>query len=251
MDSNNLHILDEFEKISLEAAIKINLNERFDEKFVIHKSDLKPTLICFKDLFLVQSNHNKVMYNYETKYWDTPDLMFFKQHSSQRATRVKVRKRIYFDTNTCFLEIKRKLKGKTQKKRILSEYKPEFTKPDWDFLESNGIETKSLKCLLNTNYKRIILWDKGMNGRITLDLDLLCSHDDKEFIYENICIIEIKGSKSFINKIIRTFPYPVSRFRSSFSKYCIGMLSTYPIQKNEGKELFQIFNNVKKINNKP
>ncbi len=241
-------ILNSMEILPLEKAITIDLMERFDEKFVGSVQHLPGILRGIEDRFMVQATGTKRYSEYRTLYWDTPTLDFFKDHSRGKSKRAKIRKRIYTETNTSFLEIKRSVSGKTFKTRVRSEFNEQFTESDLSFLSLNGFDGNSLVPILYIEYQRIILWDKAMEGRMTIDLVFTPYRHEKTDIFDNIFIFEIKGSRAYINKTIRSIDFPIDRNRTSFTKYGIGLIHSMDMDTQNAKGLFTIYKNLLKLN---
>ena len=241
-------ILDSMESLPLEKAMAIDLMERFDEKFVGSALHLPGILKGIQNRFLVQSTGSKRFSEYRTLYWDTNNLDFFKDHSRGKSKRAKIRKRLYTETNTSFLEIKRSVSGKTFKTRVRSEFTETFSENDLSFLTLNGFDCASLTPVLYIEYQRIILWDKAMEGRMTIDLVFTPYRHEKTDIFDNIFIFEIKGSRAYINKTIRSIDYPIDRNRTSFTKYGIGLIHNMEMDTQNAKGLFSIYKKLLKLN---
>jgi hypothetical protein len=176
-------------------------------------------------------------------------LDFFNDHSKGRSKRSKIRKRNYADTNTCFLEIKKSINGKTFKTRVQSHFSPTFSTNDIEFLQLNDFDVRFFQPVLLIEYNRFVLWDKHLEGRITIDLLFKPSSEKKEKLFDNIYIFEIKGNRHFINRTIRKINFPISRHQTSFSKYCIGMIQINNLSRQKSRDLFGIYNQLVKTNN--
>lgn len=242
-------ILSTYLQISFEKAVKVNLNERYDEKYVIPQGLMVRIFENFQSEFLIQTIENEYIQLYKTRYWDTNNFDFFTHHCKGKPYRCKVRKRLYTSTDTCFLEVKKKNVGRTVKSRILSNYNFSFSDQESIFLQKQGMATAYLKPVLDVEYKRVILWDTSNEGRITIDFDYTPSHETSSCCFNNIVIIEIKGTRCFINKIRRSMPFPIERYQTSFSKYSMGIIHCYKFSKQHTKNLYPIYRNLIKLNN--
>ena len=244
-------LLTDFETISLSEARKYNLNHRFDAKFLLPLPVLTDELKNLKSYFLLQTNDSgRSLSKYETDYWDTEDMNFFGDHAKGRNKRLKVRKRVYTDTRDCFIEIKKKVKGKTDKIRRPS-YLPQgvFTNEDKLFLRENDIDPDTLKKMLSVSYYRITLWSKDREGRITIDLDLEVADEKDRELFDHVGIIEIKGSRHFHTQMLKLFKTPLLRYKTSMSKYANGVIHLNDYNSTKSKLLHPVYKNLLKINN--
>jgi hypothetical protein len=244
-------LLSDFETISLAEARKYNLNQRFDAKFLLPLPILNQEIKNLKSFFLLQINENgQSLSTYETDYWDTEEMQFFGDHAKGRNKRLKVRKRLYSDTGDCFIEIKKKAKGKTDKLRNPSSLpQGTFTDEDKVFLRENNIDPDTLKKTLSVVYSRITLWSTDREGRITIDLDLEVSNEKEKDLFDHIGIIEIKGSRHFHTQMLKRFETPLLRYKTSMSKYANGVIHLNEYDSTKSKLLHPVYKHLLKINN--
>lgn len=244
-------ILLKFNDISLQEAMSIDLNTRKEMKFVLSKSIFMSSLPVLKQHFRVQKNFSGDVFNiYSTRYWDTENQKSFSDHVTRRNNRIKIRKRKYEDSGEVVFEIKRKCNGTTIKKRSKSDVLSELTADDILFLQKNKIESTGLLHSLDTFYKRITLWDNSLSGRITIDFDYGIGLGEKEYSFDNVCIIECKGNDNFLKKTVKLFSVPLYRYQTGFSKYAIGMIHQYGFGPERAKTLLPVYKHFCKINNK-
>lgn len=242
--------LNTFKTISLEKAMSVNLNERYDMKFVTPLSLINPLFSSLKENFLVQELNGMFFQPYQTLYFDTPELLFFHQHASGKTKRIKIRKRFYKETDVCQLEIKAKEKNITKKFRNKSIMNDFFSEQDSFFLDHHGIKAAELQPVLHVAYKRLVLWDKNMSGRITIDKEYSSGISSPDHQFDKMAIIEIKGSMPFINQVVRSTNLPLYRYQTPFSKYAIGMIECCQIPKKQSRLLLDPFINFKKTYDK-
>jgi hypothetical protein len=117
---------------------------------------------------------------YESVYFDTPDLLTYRQHVQGRRRRYKVRTRAYLDSGDCAFEVK--LKGRrdqTVKARLPYPVgdRARMTPPAQAFLadrlqEAYGLATPRLDPVVTTTYRRTTLVDLTAGTRLTFDVDL-------------------------------------------------------------------------------
>jgi hypothetical protein len=244
-------LLSDFRTITLSEARKYNLNQRFDAKFLLPLPILTQEIKNLKSFFLLQINENgQSLSTYETDYWDTEEMQFFGDHAKGRNKRLKVRKRFYTDTGDCFIEIKKKVKGKTDKIRQSSSL-PQgvFTNEDKLFLRENNIDPDTLKKTLSVIYNRITLWSTDREGRITIDLDLQVSDEKERDKFDHVGIIEIKGSRHFHTQMLKLFETPLLRYKTPMSKYANGVIHLKEFDATKSKLLHPVYKNLLKTNN--
>lgn len=239
----------QFEDISLKEAIAIDLNTRKELKFILSVEHFFRNMPELQKKFRIQKNALDLPFNsYATRYWDTESKDFFKDHIRGRNNRIKIRKRKYEDTGDVMLEIKRKLKGKTIKKRTPSTFTLTLSESDEQFLEENKIKIPGLTYALDTQYKRITLWDKEMQGRITVDFDYGVGLGDTEHTFNKACILECKGNDKFLIDAVKSFETPLFRYKHGFSKYAIGIIHQYNMGPESAKGLLSTYKMFRKIN---
>ena len=95
------NFLNSYEKVPLTAIKDVNLMSRVDEKFVFHQSKLYDILSEVSNCYKIVTINNKVIQEYNTKYLDTVDKLFFHQHHNGQYSRNKVRFREY--VGSCLL----------------------------------------------------------------------------------------------------------------------------------------------------
>ena len=244
-------LLKGFQTIPLSEARKLDLNHRFDAKFLLPLSVFTQELSHLKEKFFLQINEKGQGINkYETQYWDTSDLNYFTDHAKGRENRLKIRKRYYRDTGDCFIEIKKKSKGKTDKVRHPSLMSSEgFTNEDKIFLHNHQIETDQLKKSICVLYERITLWSTDREGRITIDIDLEVIDEHEKGSFEHVAILEIKGTRKFHTQMLRLFEIPLLRYKTSLSKYANGVIHLKDFDASKSKLLHHVYKNLLKINN--
>ncbi len=241
-------ILSGYNVLAFADAIKINLNERYDQKFLLPIHLVLPIFENLQSDFFVQEGAEHFFQPYKTKYWDSLSFDFYSNHAKGRGKRLKVRKRLYTNTNTAFLEIKKKEHNKTLKHRIKASYSNDFSNNEISFLKKEGINHHHLLPVLEVDYNRITLWDKEKDGRITLDFNFSPSKGSENHQFNNVVIIEIKGSIAFINRMIRRMPFPINRYSTSFSKYGIGMIFCHNFPKQRYKNFLLVHKHLQKLN---
>lgn len=235
MSSNLDDILRLFEPISLAEMESVKLMNRIDTKYVVSVCQLPAILNKAKADYYVQDIEGVRVAQYDTMYYDTPQLDMYIRHHDRQLVRQKIRIREYVDSDLTFLEIKRKNnKGRTKKKRIVisdalrqvEEIKEFVGKKSW-------YNWDELSPKLRTVFHRITLVNKAKTERLTIDLDLRFENQVngvREQI-EGMVIIELKRDGNQ--------PSPMLKIMQSehvkplkVSKYCIGTALTNPLIKH-------------------
>ena len=226
----NIHTtVNKFEGISLDEMNSVALMKRTDTKFIIKISFLNAVLENLMGPYRVLEINEKRIMQYSSLYFDTPKFDFYFDHHRGRNNRTKVRQRQYVDSNLTFLEIKQKNgKGQTNKSRIkIKDFEKELSQSSKDFILDTTKENLDLQPSLWNSFKRITLVNLEANERVTIDLKLAYSIDDREHDYHKLVVIELKQSrfdrKSKVAKTLKKYGYNPY----SISKYCVGMINLY------------------------
>lgn len=232
------HIIPEgFETITLAEMSEVRLMNRTDSKYLANVSKIGEVLKHAVPFYYIQRIDGVAPAHYGTRYFDTDDLFFYREHHNRRLCRQKVRVRSYLDSLLSFLEVKNKNnKGKTQKLRIrVEEELPErFDQEDSvHFLEEIvPFSAGALHPSLDNEFYRITLVNKEKTERITMDFDLRFKNVRTGYSYHlpQIVVIEIKQDgnlSSRMQQLLLEARIP----RKSFSKYCMGIVLTDPFVK--------------------
>ncbi len=237
--NNTENILLGFEKISLTEMESVKLMNRIDNKYCFHNSKLEDILEFLKQHYFVLQVEEKRISRYETLYYDTANLDFYKQHHNCKLNRFKIRHRIYVDSKLGFLEVKFKNnKGRSIKKRIS---KNEISK-NWDsntlqFLNATlPFDASTLQPIIWVNYSRITFVNKTTPERLTIDINFEFKKDNFETTSRNLVVLEVKQenkSKSPFFELAKK----LSIKEASISKYCLAIANTNnSIKKNNFKQ---------------
>lgn len=205
---------------------EVKLLNRVDTKFVFEIGKLKRLLEQLKDVYDVLEIKNEIAISYESLYFDSNDFFAFNQHQRGKGERFKIRFRNYVSSKLCFLEVKKKHKGRTVKSRIkVGGFEDKLSPESLSFISSQiDISQINLQSAIQIDYRRITLVNKNRSERITLDLDLTFKHNGVEKVLNQIVIAELKQQK--INRT-STFYQTVKRLQIRnvrISKYCTGII---------------------------
>ncbi len=150
----------------------------------------------------------------------------YNNHHRGKLNRYKIRRRKYALTHDSFLEVKFKNnKGHTIKNRIECDFDNEneaINAEEMDFIAQNTPYSHTeLNKALTTNFNRLMLVNKKMNERCTIDTDLTFMYEDDKVELDHFAILEVKSERNTKSEIINILKE--KRIKpSGFSKYCIG-----------------------------
>jgi len=234
MLTDYVHILDGFDRISLDEMSSIRLMNRIDTKYLANENQLRRLLEMARDDYMVQSIDGIIQSEYRTRYLDDSSNTMYLNHHNGRLTRQKVRIRTYVDTDDNFFEVKLKNNhGRTKKKRIHLTGADTYVQDGAaDFLQEHTMLPLTLSDLqpkLSNHFMRITLVNKARTERLTIDRELSFHNEESgmDRNMDNLVVIEVKrdgNTYSPIQDLLRE----VRIFPSGFSKYCIGMALTTP-----------------------
>lgn len=224
-------IITKFKPITLPGLNEVALLKRTDTKYILHRNDLIHVLDMVADDYQMLEIGDDRLMTYNTIYFDTEDNAFFNAHHNGKVHRAKVRKRMYKESDMCFLEIKKKNgKGQTNKFRTsidTNHFRDKLTENALSFIHNTISEEYVLQQKLSNSFQRITLANKERKERITIDVNLSFENDKAAFSLDNLVIIEIKqervNRKSPIVAVLKSQEHRPYRL----SKYCIGMVNLY------------------------
>lgn len=243
-------ILDDFVPVQLESINSVRYMNRVDTKYLFSASKLPSLLKSVRSLYKVLEIEGEREFDYKTVYFDTPELLFYRQHVTGKLNRDKVRIRKYENNGLTFLEVKHKSnKGRTSKARLeKDEGDMNHVAQSRDFLEELISEhAYSLKAVLNTGFTRITLVNLEEAERVTIDVNISWNNMKGESIsVPYLAIAEIKSDKS---TSMSPFFHQLKKLgirSSGFSKYAAGMalLNSVP-KKNSLKPKMILINKIR------
>jgi hypothetical protein len=223
-----LNILNDFDSISLEVMDRVKLMNRTDTKFAFTIEKLIEFLPKITGKFDVLEINGTRTPHYESLYFDDNQFSFFKDHHNGKTDRFKVRIRKYVESNLLFLEIKHKFKGRTDKKRILTDdFTLELDKVQKKFLEKHLHDDKELVPTMWNSFQRITLVHKELNERLTLDFNIEFHYQNSTRKFDRLIIAELKQED--LNRNSEFYQLMKSNQIRPYrlSKYCIGSIELY------------------------
>lgn len=216
------------EAISLSEMDSVQLLDRMDTKFMLN-SGILPELIASlgQDYRCLQVDEGRGT-DYRTLYFDTEELLAYREHHNGRTFRSKVRMREYMGTNLCFLEVKRKTgRGGTDKVRMrIPEITEVLNAEQRNFIGEALGKQLDLKPILWNSFKRYTLVNKNIPERLTIDVGLEFLRNGNSVQVKDLCICELKqervaSSSFFFDQMRKRNIRP-----SGISKYCLGLIKS-------------------------
>ena len=238
--SSIITAIEEFDPIFLREMADVNLMNRIDTKFAFRQEDLMRFLPILAIDYRALKVEGTMLPHYESLYFDDATFSFFRDHHNGKADRFKVRIRKYVESNIFFLEIKHKFKGRTDKRRILTnDFNELQNEKERDFLRRQLNIDAQLKPTMWNAFQRITLVSRTSRERLTLDFNIHFHMGEIQRNFDQLVIAELKQENLDRNspfyklmKKERIRPYRLS-------KYCIGSVEIY------GEEVLK-FNRFKK-----
>lgn len=230
MSTNYHQLLQHFEETSLDEISKASLFSRVEIKYVLPLQLVAAFLGNFRHDFKILTVEGHKQQPYYTRYFDTAGFSLYLRHHNGKHNRVKIRSRLYEQSNDCFLEIKRKYNEvRSEKRRLVITCLPD-TVNTAQYLELNlfeGIDTQ-LEQKLDNRFNRITLCDHYFTERITIDTDINWAYRGISKSLNGLAVIEIKKLRyNYIHPIVLWLRKQGIQ-DTSFSKYSIGTLLLYP-----------------------
>lgn len=225
MTSEEVIPLGDLATVSLEELNKLaELQTRTDRKYIVSMAVLSELLTAFGDKVAALETDGQRAFAYESVYFDTPSLDFYRDAAHRRRRRFKVRTRTYLDSGLTMLEVKGKGRRKTTIKnrtahtfsgrRCLDPVAERFVD---DQLGVDGV-AQTLRPVLTTEYRRSTLLSRADGARITIDVGLRCIDERGRFVeLPGSVIVETKtdGHEGDIDRWLRTSgfrPQQLSKF---------------------------------------
>ena len=232
--------LQEIPSIALEEMDSIKLMNRIDTKYVTNENMLVEILkeAQKKGYQALEISESKLS-PYISMYYDTENLAMYRAHHNKKLVRQKIRTRKYENSNTVFLEIKKKNnKGRTKKKRIEVDASAFYDfrgneECDNFISQTTGYLPTDIHPCLETIFRRITLVNAAKTERLTIDTSLRFVNvlNSTEKTLGSAVVIELKQdgrAKSEMKNILLDLRVKILRM----SKYCIGTALTNPLAPN-------------------
>jgi hypothetical protein len=166
------------EEVTEQAALRV----RVDCKYMVPVEHFGELVARLPQRYRVLEIDGRRAFAYESVYFDTSDLLTYRQHLQGRRRRYKVRTRAYLDTADCVFEVKfngsRDQTIKAQLPYRITD-RTRMTPRARAFLarqldQAHGQPTPQLSARVATSYQRTTLVDLQRGTRLTCDVDLVC-----------------------------------------------------------------------------
>ncbi|MFB4293086.1 polyphosphate polymerase domain-containing protein [Nonomuraea sp. ATR24] len=227
--------------VTLEEVLATSrLMSRVDRKYLVSAATMARLAAELGDRFAVLRIGGRRQFRYTSTYFDTPDLLTYRQHRQDRRLRYKIRTRTYLDGGGRWLEVKLKgASGSTDKHRIPYDSGPSdaLTQEALDYVAdtlAGGLRLarpESLGPVLSTDYRRVTLVDRSGSARLTCDTGLVCGDGRRALATRHDrVLLESKsaGGDAAADRILRRLGVrPVS-----VSKYCLGVAALHGVTAN-------------------
>ncbi|WP_030157684.1 polyphosphate polymerase domain-containing protein, partial [Glycomyces sp. NRRL B-16210] len=230
--------LEAFAGIGLEAVVAAaDLQTRVDTKYLLRPEQYRR----FREVLAAEGHWScldiggRRWFAYESVYFDTPDLLTYRQHRQGRRLRFKVRTRTYADSGECAFEVK--LKGARQDTvkeripyraadaaRIAPDAAAHLARTLW---EAYGMAVPAgMGPRLRTDYRRHTLVHPAGRTRVTCDEELRCVAADGVAVARPVCLVEVKSARPGgpADRLL----WAMGARPVSVSKYCLAVAALEP-----------------------
>lgn len=225
-----------FRRATPEDLARCALLKRTDTKFVIPLECLLGVLESLAGHYLALESGGQRQAQYQTLYFDTPELRCFNDHRRGRLPRYKVRIRHYADRRVSFLEIKGKLRGgRIDKFRQQRDYgESTLSSSELGFVERHTqLRAATLAPQLWTHFSRVTLIALASSERVTLDWGLRFVRGPREAKLARCVLMEVKQPRLTLRSVVMHALRTRGIRPKSVSKYCAGtILTEAPVRPN-------------------
>jgi hypothetical protein len=227
-----LEAVERIEGVPLEETQSVALLDRTDTKYILPLERIPGLLAgCASDYRVVEVAGNRFC-GYSTRYFDSDDLFFYRQHHDGRGHRHKVRIRTYEESGIHFLEVKqRNNHGRTAKSRVPvgSRLAHELDRLDDHVFADLALPVTrdALHPVLRVDYTRVTLVSRHDVERVTVDLMLRYAAGTAMAAFPGIVVVEIKQARRAptpLRQALRALRVP----EGGISKYCLGVAKLRP-----------------------
>ncbi|WP_336210248.1 polyphosphate polymerase domain-containing protein [Nonomuraea sp. LPB2021202275-12-8] len=223
-----------------EVTAASKLMTRVDRKYLVSASTMTRLAAELGGGFAVLRIGGWRQFRYTSTYFDTPDLLTFRQHRQDRRRRFKIRTRTYLDGGGRWLEVKLNgAGGSTDKHRIPYDASPSdtLTREALEYVTETLAgnlrlaRPESLGPVLSTDYGRVTLVDRAGAARLTCDTGLVCGDGRRTLAARrDRVLLESKSANGHAaaDRILRDLGVrPIS-----VSKYCLGVAALHGVAAN-------------------
>lgn len=208
------------------------LLKRLERKYVLDPVALDGLFDVLRYSHAVLEIDGLRSHGYQSRYYDTSDLLCFRAHNQGRANRFKLRIRRYEDSGLAFCELKEKTRVAATAKSRVPLTDPSDLGDDFGGLLgrirqiAGPVADRRFLPTLDVNYRRITLFDARDQTRVTIDTGLSFGHPAEPQVHQATAsvIVEVKSARpmSLTDRLLRDAGL---RPQAQMSKYCIGLLA--------------------------
>ncbi|TDC47694.1 polyphosphate polymerase domain-containing protein [Actinomadura sp. KC345] len=215
---------------------RAELQTRVDRKYLVPAAMAEAILPRLGGEYAALDIGGRRRFRYSSTYFDTPDLLTFRQHRQGRRRRFKIRTRTYLDSGECVFELKLAgVRNVTDKRRMPYEAtrRAEMDGAARVFLEEVLLDAYRVNApdtvvpSATTGYLRSTLVQLSGPGRVTLDASLTCTRDGAGMAADpGMVLIESKSERADapVDRILRDLGVRPAKM----SKYCVAVGVLYP-----------------------
>lgn len=231
-------LLHELPPVSLAAVVATaDLQVRTDRKYLLAADAAARVLDRYADRVgadqcpVLQIDRLRA-FDYESVYFDTPELDSYLRHAQGRRVRFKVRTRSYLQTGGTVLEVKQSGRGQTEKSRLEVDgsERAVISPRGGDFIQEvlgEPIDIEAFAPVITTRYQRSTMLDRADGARVTIDQGLhFLDGDLVRRLPAGQVVVEVKssGGATDVDRLLwRAGARPLS-----MSKFAIGLAATRP-----------------------
>ncbi|RAY14922.1 hypothetical protein DPM19_12625 [Actinomadura craniellae] len=219
-----------------EVLAAAELQTRVDRKYLLPAAALPALAAAVAGRYAVLEIGGRRCFEYSSTYFDTPDLLTFRQHRQGRRRRFKIRTRSYLDSGECMFEVKLAgARDRTEKRRMPHDIarRGELTREAHAFLADSLHEAYRMDPpdrigpSATTGYLRATLVQTAGTGRVTCDVGLSCTAGGRTVrAAAGQVLVETKspGAEGPMDRALRGLGVrPLS-----ISKYCLAVAALQP-----------------------
>ncbi|WP_251141065.1 polyphosphate polymerase domain-containing protein [Cellulomonas dongxiuzhuiae] len=218
-----------------ELVERAGLLTRVDRKYLVPVDDVGALVRLLPRDAQVLEIGSRRLFEYESVYFDTPDLLAYHLAAHRRRRRFKVRTRTYVDSALCWIEVKtRGARGTTVKDRVphLLDDRSSVD-PALPFVTATlaahgitGAESMRWSPTLLTRYRRATILLPDSDSRLTVDVDLLWHDGRRPLHLHGLAVVETKtgSTASAADRLLWVHGHRPLRI----SKYATGLAALQP-----------------------
>ncbi|MEU8804850.1 polyphosphate polymerase domain-containing protein [Spirillospora sp. NPDC048819] len=207
------------------------LQTRMDRKYLVPAAVCEALIPRLRGEYAALDIGGRRRFRYSSTYFDTPDLLTFRQHRQGRRHRFKIRTRTYLDSGECVFELKLAgARNVTDKRRMPYDIsrRGEVDDAARAFLEEVLLTAYRMNApgtlvpSATTGYLRSTLVQSSGHGRVTLDAALTCTRAGvAAAAHPGMVLIESKSERADapVDRILREHGIRPAKL----SKYCMAV----------------------------